>query len=112
MTLISCSIFNTNSENYSNRITILTEQLEKLGKLILEDDVSNPEISKWSVYKQVEHIVLANNGICEMIEKGEKPSEEISRSWLSYLTFTFGYIPRGKAEAPSYVCLLYTSRCV
>ncbi len=103
MTPISCSILNTNTKNNSKQFSAITTQVEKLDKLILEEDVTNTEVSKWSTYKQIEHILLANTGICEFIENGKKPSEEKSRTFFSYLPFTFGFIPRGRAEAPSYV---------
>lgn len=101
--LYACSSIKIGETERMSSIVALVEQSKEIEMYIAREDKANPEISKWSMYRQCEHVLLVNTQVLEMIAKGDTPLEKRSRSLLSYLTLTFGFIPRGRADAPDYV---------
>ena len=92
----------SNPSNLS-KFALSNSHLDKLEQIISIEDRAAKQISSWSVYLQVEHVLLVNSSISEMISKGVEPEEIKNRTLLSYLVFAFGYIPRGKGKAPEHV---------
>lgn len=78
----------------------IKNQLDRLESLIARGDEKNELVSNWSIYQQVEHILIATNNVAKMILAGEEPKEVKKRTLLGYIVLTFGVIPRGKAQAP------------
>lgn len=98
-----CSLSINGARSEMKPIIVLNEQISELGSYLSRENKVNLEISKWSIYQQIEHILLVNTQVLEMVEAGKTPEDQKSRSILSYVTLTFGFIPRGRAESPNYV---------
>lgn len=101
--LLGSSCFMKNTLNNNSKLQPLYIQEGALISFLAKDNRSNDKISRWSVYEHLEHILLANIGICKMIIAGETPTEKKRKSILGQASLYFGYIPRGQAESPTYV---------
>jgi hypothetical protein len=99
--LSGCSLNGT--QQTMNRLDSLRGQLEKLDSYAQKPNQLATNVSKWSVYHQIEHILLTNNKISELIEKGVAPEQIKSRTLPSYFIFAIGYLIRGFATAPELV---------
>jgi hypothetical protein len=83
----------------------MDKQLEEIERCIPCADVTDSNISLWSVGRQVEHILLTDKGILEHILANytSPPESGKGTTWLGYLMLWTGYIPRGKGKAPEQV---------
>lgn len=81
----------------------INKQLDEVEALLGLPDEDNPAVSAWSVYQQLEHILLVKAGIATMIERNQAPSHAKQRSMLAPIILLLGYIPRGKAKSPAEV---------
>ena len=90
-----------------------TEWLRRLDSCIsLAGDAEKcgttaPEISLWSVGDQLEHLLLADGAIldvidrlCEVTEPTDQEAAKGRPALLGWVVLTTGFIPRGKAKAP------------
>ncbi len=75
-------------------------QIKEIESFLELEDKLDAEVSNWSIYKQLEHILIVNKNISAAILKGKEPEERKARTPLSYFVLTTGFIPRGKAKAP------------
>ena len=65
-----------------------------------------PEVSAWSVARQLEHLLLSDRTILdglEKIERGEIAARGGGETLLGRAILLFGKIPRGKGKAPERV---------
>lgn len=66
-----------------------------------------PEVSLWSVGDQLEHLLLADSAIldiidrlCDVTEESDPEATKGRPALLGWVVLTTGFIPRGKAKAP------------
>ncbi len=66
-----------------------------------------PEVSLWSVGEQLEHLLLADRAVLDVIDRlcdvTEDADEEATKgrpALMGWVVLTTGFIPRGKAKAP------------
>jgi len=90
-------------ERTMKKLRKINAQLDKINSLLKSEDKFNKDISNWSSYKQLEHILIVKKNLTELIIKNKEPEEKKPRTFLSYVVLIFGHIPRGKAKAPSIV---------
>ena len=79
----------------------LVAQVTDLGALLASPDVRAEGVSDWSVYEQVEHLLLANQSICALIEADTPPDPVVPKTFVGKMVLTSGYIPRGQGQAPT-----------
>ena len=74
--------------------------LDALEALIPQRDKADAKVSKWSVGMQINHSLLATQGIMNSLADSEPGAEKPSFSLPRTLVLFFGRIPRGKGKAP------------
>ena len=81
----------------------INQQLEKIYSIVEGGDKFEKEISNWSVYKQLEHILITKKKVTKAIIEKQQVEEKKPRTFISYIVLTIGYLPRGKAKVPKIV---------
>lgn len=81
----------------------LLEIHRSFSDLLMADDSTYEQVSAWSVYKHIEHVLLTNSSILFAIERGDSPSKIEKRTFIGYVVLFVGFIPRGRAKAPKEV---------
>jgi len=76
---------------------------KQVSNLLSAEDKIVEQVSAWSVYKHVEHVLLTNSSILSAIERGDAPLKIEKRTFIGYVVLLLGYIPRGRAKAPKEV---------
>ena len=82
-----------------------TKELSKLDSLIDAADRRAEHVSKWSVYKHIEHILLVEQTVLstclsdKILEIGEYSDTKL----LGKFILLTGFIPRKKGKAPDHV---------
>jgi hypothetical protein len=82
---------------------VIKESLKRYRDLLDQDDCLKTEISKWSVYQHIEHILISNSRILEQILDRSSANLPIRGiSILGRIVLLTGVIPRGKGKAPDF----------
>jgi hypothetical protein len=79
----------------------LTKTLEQLRRVAQNADVSNSNISQWSVGMHVEHCCITIVKICRALQTSQLPAPKEHISLGKSFVFFTGIIPRGRATAPN-----------
>lgn len=62
-----------------------------------------PAISSWSVGEHIHHCCLSMIGISKSLRKSSSPAPRTKLTVARTAVLTFGFIPRGRAQSPSFV---------
>ena len=82
----------------------LASEITFFNSLVEQDDVVKESVSKWSTHKQIEHTLITNKKILQLILSPEKwDASGKPKTLLGYFVLTLGIMPRGKAKAPKVV---------
>lgn len=77
--------------------------LANFKNLLDKSEITNTEVSAWSVGQHIEHCCQAANGIAEELKSSTRGAKTPSIHLLRTLVFMVGKIPRGKGKAPKSV---------
>lgn len=77
--------------------------VESLEAHIENYAVSNPKISDANVAWHIDHSLKVINRVVASLQSSDPKMYANNFSFLGKLFFTFGFFPRGKAKAPTYV---------
>ena len=78
-------------------------QLTKIGSLLEQENTLVEPVSTWSVYEHLEHLLVADQGIVELLKAKEEPPETVPRTLTGRIVMFTGRIPRGRAKSPKHV---------
>ena len=80
--------------------------LPELTTYANQEDQSNPEVSKASVYRHIDHIYRSTVNMVDSLEHSDPTQYQRSFNPIKHLVLRIGALPRGKAQTPSH--LLHT----
>lgn len=91
------------------QLSIVIQQADHLIALASSDatiTTKSPHVSAWTIGLHLEHLAMVNGYLAQRIETAlkEPPEHADERpKWMAFIPLWFGYIPRGKAQAPTAV---------
>ncbi|MCK8522088.1 DUF1569 domain-containing protein [Aquimarina sp. D1M17] len=81
----------------------MKSELNKIEKYLIYRDSLNEEVSRVAVAWHLDHSLKVINGICDSLHKSDPEAYVRKFNMPRLLSFTLGYIPRGRAQAPQSV---------
>lgn len=96
------------SPGLAARHALVAAQLDQLIELAADrrlHDVGAARVSKWTVGKQLEHLLLSGSSVLDVLEKltdGRRSPATGGTTLLGRIILATGFIPRGKGEAPEF----------
>ncbi len=81
----------------------MNSELNKIEKYLLHRDSLNTQISKVTVAWHLDHSLKVINGICDSLQKSKPEIFKRKFNMARIFSFTFGFIPRGRAQSPKSV---------
>ncbi|MCB0331362.1 MAG: DinB family protein [Bdellovibrionales bacterium] len=81
-------------------LTKLDELMNQVSALVEHNDHKCEGVSDWSLYQQLEHILLANRGIATLLSKNAPPEKVKKSRIIGKILILLGFFPRGVAKAP------------
>jgi hypothetical protein len=97
------------SSQLSSRYLLVCEQVEQLLELASDHTlhgVEAPSVSKWTVGKQLEHLLLSDEAVLDRLDRlmdGREGPEAGGKTVLGRVVLLTGFIPRGMGKAPGAV---------
>lgn len=86
-----------------NNAEYLITQLDQIESLISERDRKNKAISKADVAWHLDHMLKTLNRITIALQESKPENYRSSFNAARTMSLTFGFIPRGRAQAPAVV---------
>ena len=68
-------------------------------------DVAAPKVSKWTVGKQLEHLLLSHDSILDVLDRlidGRQGPAPGGKTFIGRVVLATGFIPRGAGKAPEF----------
>jgi hypothetical protein len=81
----------------------IEQTIDALREMVVHAAVVAPSVSRWSVGMHVHHCCLSMIGISKTLRKSTTPKPRAQPSLRRTIVLKCGYIPRGRAESPSFV---------
>ncbi|MBQ0735744.1 DUF1569 domain-containing protein [Aquimarina celericrescens] len=81
----------------------MNSELNKIEKYLFHRDSFNAKISKVTVAWHLDHSLKVINGICDSLQKSKPGIFKRKFNMARIFSFTFGFIPRGRAQSPESV---------
>ncbi len=92
------SVFSQPSKN-----NFMTSELNKIEHYLIHRDSLNKEVSKVAVGWHLDHSLKVINGICDSLQISNPEAYKRKFNIARTFSFTFGFIPRGRAQSPKSV---------
>ena len=86
-----------------NNADCLDVHLDKIESLIPERDVKNENISRVDVAWHLDHMLKTIKEITKSLEKSNPENYKSGFNPVRVMSLTLGFIPRGRAQAPTVV---------
>ncbi|GAA4277836.1 DUF1569 domain-containing protein [Aquimarina mytili] len=81
----------------------MTSELNRIEQYLIHRDSLNKEVSKVAVAWHLDHSLKVINGICDSLHASKPESYKKRFNIARTFSFTFGFIPRGRAQSPKSV---------
>ena len=81
----------------------MKSELNRIEKYLIHRDSLDKEVSKVAVAWHLDHSLKVINGICDTLQNSDPTRYKGNFNMPRLLSFTFGYIPRGRAQSPKSV---------
>ncbi|MBQ4819064.1 DUF1569 domain-containing protein [Aquimarina sp. MMG016] len=81
----------------------MTSELNKIEHYLVHSDSINKEVSKVAVAWHLDHSLKVINGISDSLQNSDPTAYKRKFNIARFFSFTFGFIPRGRAQSPKYV---------
>ena len=78
----------------------LLEQNAEIRTLLHGNNAMAASVSRWGVFKHVEHLLSVNVGILTALKEKRVEDDPAARNLLGFVVLGTGYIPRGAGESP------------
>ncbi len=81
----------------------MKSELNTIEKYLVHRDSLNTEVSKVAVAWHLDHSLKVINGICDTLQASDPKKYKKKFNVPRLFSFTFGFIPRGRAQSPKSV---------
>lgn len=82
----------------------LKAEISFFDSLVTTQDYNRKKVSQWSVHKQIEHVLIVNIKVLDLILSPENwVCDGKRKTLLGHIALRVGTFPRGKAKAPKIV---------
>ena len=81
----------------------IERSIDEFRALVSHADATAPSVSEWSVGMHIHHCCLSMIGISKSLRKSTPPMPRAKPSLARTIVVKFGFIPRGRAQSPSFV---------
>lgn len=86
-----------------SRSNFMKSELNTIEKFLVHRDSLNTEVSKVAVAWHLDHSLKVINGICDSLQASDPQKYKRKFNVPRLFSFTFGFIPRGRAQSPKSV---------
>ncbi len=104
-TLILCLIIigTVSVASLPSKNNFMTSELNRIEQYLIHRDSLNKEVSKVAVGWHLDHSLKVINGICDSLRASNPETYKRKFNIARAFSFTFGFIPRGRAQSPKSV---------
>ncbi len=101
LSLVIVGVVNVFSQ--PSKYNYMKSELNKIEEYLIHRDSLNKEVSRVAVAWHLDHSLKVINGICDSLQKSKPTAYKRKFNMARTFSFTFGFIPRGRAQSPKSV---------
>ncbi len=101
--LCSLGVGIANISGQPSKSDFMKSELNKIEQYLIHRDSLDKEVSKVAVAWHLDHSLKVINAIYDSLQHSDPSAYKKSFNMARTLSFTFGYIPRGRAQSPKSV---------